>query len=196
MASVSAAETEEPEDQVLVSRGSTWKYLDDGSDQGTTWRGTDFDDSTWKESAAPLGYPMGEDHGDFPAIATVIGYGGDSQNKYATTYFRKTFNVEDVSTISNTGLITAGIDDSAIIYLNGAEIARVNLPEDKEIPYSAYVQDFGLNDANESTNKTVQLGQEQMNISKKGKMSWQWKFIKIAHQVLMFSSIWNLHLFM
>ena len=43
MASVSAAEIEEPKDQVLVNRGSTWKYLDDGSDQGTAWRGTDFD---------------------------------------------------------------------------------------------------------------------------------------------------------
>ena len=91
MASVSAAEIEEPKDQVLVNRGSTWKYLDDGSDQGTAWRGTDFDDSGWKEGAAPLGYPIGEDHGDFPAIATVIGYGGDSQNKHATTYFRTTF---------------------------------------------------------------------------------------------------------
>ena len=168
MASVSAAEIEEPKDQVLVNRGSTWKYLDDGSDQGTAWRGTDFDVSGWKEGAAPLGYPTGEDHGDFPAIATVIGYGGDSQNKHATTYFRTTFNVEDVSKISSSGLITAGIDDGAIIYLNGEEIGRVNLPKDQEIPYSAYVQDFGLNDANESTNKTVQLGQEQMSLIKAG----------------------------
>ena len=35
MASVSAAEIEEPADKVLVNRGSTWKYLDNGSDQGT-----------------------------------------------------------------------------------------------------------------------------------------------------------------
>ena len=35
MASVSAAEIEEPTDKVLVNRGSTWKYLDNGSDQGT-----------------------------------------------------------------------------------------------------------------------------------------------------------------
>ena len=76
--------------------------------------------------------------------------------------------MEDVSKISNSGLITAGIDDSAIIYLNGEEIARVNLPEGQEIPYSAYVEDFGLNDANESTNKTVQLGEEQMSLIKEG----------------------------
>ncbi|MFK9093877.1 metallophosphoesterase [Bacillus salipaludis] len=168
VASVAAAETGEQADQVLVNRGSTWKYLDDGSDQGTKWRGAEFDDRAWKEGAAPLGYPAGEVHGEFPEIATVIGYGDDSKNKYATTYFRTTFNVDDVSKISSTGLITAGIDDSAIIYLNGEEIARVNLPKDHEIPYSAYVEEFGLNDSNESTNKTVQLGQEQMSLIKEG----------------------------
>ena len=31
--------SEEPTDQVLVNRGSTWKYLDDGSDQGTDMEG-------------------------------------------------------------------------------------------------------------------------------------------------------------
>ena len=69
----------------------------------------------------------------FSTIATVVGYGGDSQNKHATTYFRTAFNVEDVSKISNSGLITAGIDDSAIIYLNGEEIGRVNLPKGQEV---------------------------------------------------------------
>ena len=66
------------------------------------------------------------------------------QNKYATTYFRTTFNVEDVSKISSSGLITAGIDDSAIIYLNGAEIARVNLPEDQEITIQCVCRRFWI----------------------------------------------------
>ncbi len=91
MTIVSAAETKEPADKVLVDRGSTWKYLDNGSDQGTTWKEADFDDSAWKEGAAPLGYPLEEDHGDFPAIATVIGYGGDSANKFATILFPDNF---------------------------------------------------------------------------------------------------------
>ena len=108
---------EEPADKVLVNSGSTWKYLDNGSDQGTAWKEVDFDDSAWKEGAAPLGYPAGEDHGTFPEIQTVIRYGDDSQNKHATTYFRTTFTVENLSEIHTSGLITAGIDDSAIIYL-------------------------------------------------------------------------------
>ena len=83
-------------------------------------------------------------------IATTIGYGSDSENKHATSYFRTTFEVEDLSKISTSGLITAGIDDSAIIYLNGSEIARYNLPEDEEITFNDYVQDYGLNDADEN----------------------------------------------
>ena len=35
----------------LVTRGSVWKYKDDGSDQGTAWRTTSFDDSAWARSS-------------------------------------------------------------------------------------------------------------------------------------------------
>ena len=36
----------------LVSAGSTWKYLDNGSDQGTAWRATPFGDSDWASGSA------------------------------------------------------------------------------------------------------------------------------------------------
>ena len=34
--------------QTLISKGSVWKYLDDGSDQGADWKETRFNDSAWK----------------------------------------------------------------------------------------------------------------------------------------------------
>ncbi|MFJ8236433.1 metallophosphoesterase [Ureibacillus sp. NPDC094379] len=163
-----AEAAEVPTEKVLLERASTWKYLDDGTDQGTSWKDSNFDDSTWKSGQAPLGYPTGEDHGTFPEIATVVGFGGDSQNKYATTYFRTTFNVENLSDIGNQGLITAGIDDSAIVYLNGHEIGRYNLPADQVIPFNKYVQDYGLNDASESSDKTFKLTAEQLSYLVKG----------------------------
>ena len=159
----SAEEAEAQSDELLLDRASTWKYLDDGSDQGTDWKEKDFDDNTWKTGAAPLGYPESEKHGTFGTIATMIDFGGDSQNKHATSYFRTTFEVEDLSTISTSGLITAGIDDSAIIYLNGKEIARYNLPEGEDIPFDAYVEDYGLNDSPEGSDKTFTLTEEQMS---------------------------------
>jgi hypothetical protein len=33
-------------DGTLVQIGSTWKYLDNGTDQGTAWRASSFNDST------------------------------------------------------------------------------------------------------------------------------------------------------
>ena len=136
-----AEEAEAQPDLSLLDRASKWNYLDNGSNQGTDWKEKDFNDNAWKEGAAPLGYPASEKHGTFGNIATIIEYGDSSQNKHATSYFRTTFEVEDLSKISTSGLITAGIDDSAIIYLNGKEIVRFNLPEG-DIAYDVYGEDL------------------------------------------------------
>ena len=73
-----------------IHAGSTWEYLDNGSDQGTAWRNPGFDDSGWASGLAELGYGDGDE-------ATVVSYGPDQQNKYCTTYFRHTFDVTDAS---------------------------------------------------------------------------------------------------
>ena len=104
----------------LVAAGATWKYLVTGSDQGTAWHGTGFDDSSWPSGAAELGYGDGDE-------TTVVGYGGDPDNKYITTYFRHTFNVTDTSAY-NSVLLEVLRDDGAVVYLNGAEVFRTNMP--------------------------------------------------------------------
>lgn len=107
----------------LIPRGSEWKYLDNGSDQGTAWRNNDFDDSGWKRGAASLGYAGSTK----PQPTTVIGYGPDSGNKYITTYFRKEFEVADASAFRELAA-TLIRDDGAVVYLNGQEVYRANLP--------------------------------------------------------------------
>src|SRR5262245_10558647 len=42
--------------EVLVPAGATWRYLDDGSDPGITWRSAAFDDAAWRFGPAQLGY--------------------------------------------------------------------------------------------------------------------------------------------
>jgi hypothetical protein len=39
----------------IVATGSVWKYLDDGSDQGTAWYAPGFDDTSWLAGPAELG---------------------------------------------------------------------------------------------------------------------------------------------
>ena len=104
----------------LVSKGSEWRYLDDGSDQGAGWRYSGFDDSSWASGAAELGYGDGGE-------ATVVSYGGDAANKYVTTYFRHRFTVENAWQISE---VTVNLmrDDGAVVYLNGQELFRDLMP--------------------------------------------------------------------
>src|SRR5439155_913020 len=49
-----------PPPTTLIPVGSTWRYLDNGSNQGTAWRSVSFDDSAWKSGAAQLGYGDGD----------------------------------------------------------------------------------------------------------------------------------------
>ena len=110
---------DQAESEVIFSAGSEWSYLDDGSDQGVLWREQDFDDSSWAVGEGEFGYgDRGED--------TVVSYGEDDENKHITTYFRKDFEVTDVTTFSSLNLRLV-YDDGAAVYLNGVEIVRQNL---------------------------------------------------------------------
>src|SRR5262249_23231232 len=111
---------------VIVPNGSMWKYLDDGSDQGTVWTDLLFDDSTWSEGAGELGY--GDIAQNRPE-RTELSFGPDPNAKYATTYFRKTFNVADPSAINNL-IVRLLHDDGGIVYLNGSEIFRSGITVD------------------------------------------------------------------
>src|SRR5687767_2107985 len=104
----------------LVPLQSVWKYLDNGSNQGTAWRAPAFDDSSWAQGPGELGYGDGGE-------ATVVGYGPNSAAKYITTYFRRSFTVNGAGSFTSAGLRVRR-DDGVVIYLNGTEIYRTNLP--------------------------------------------------------------------
>ena len=105
---------------ILVPTGAVWRYRDNGSDLGTAWRSTGFDDSSWPSGPARLGYGDG-DH------ATRVGFGPDANNKFVTTYFRRVFTVADPSVFAGLTLRVLR-DDGAIAYVNGTEVFRSNMP--------------------------------------------------------------------
>ncbi len=105
---------------VMLPRGSTWKYLDNGSDQGTNWEVTSFNDSEWASGPAQLGYGDGDE-------ATLVSYGYYPNNKFITTYFRRSFMVQNPLALGEISLRLLR-DDGAVIYLNGQEIFRSNMP--------------------------------------------------------------------
>lgn len=106
--------TTAPPSNSLVHVGSTWRYLSNGSDQGTAWRAPAFNDSSWSSGDAQLGYGDADE-------ATVISPLG------LTHYFRQGFDVADASSVTALNLRLQR-DDGAVVYVNGTEVWRTNLP--------------------------------------------------------------------
>jgi hypothetical protein len=104
----------------LIALNSVWKYLDNGSNQGAAWRTNGFDDSAWRSGPAQLSYGDGDE-------ATVVSFGPNSNAKYLTTYFRHSFTVTNPA-IYTSLLLRLQRDDGAVVYLNGAEVFRSNMP--------------------------------------------------------------------
>jgi hypothetical protein len=105
---------------ILVPKGATWRYLDDGSDQGQAWRVPSFNDGGWPSGPAELGYGDGGE-------ATTNSFGHNSTTKYITYYYRHSFDVLDASLFSNL-VVSLRRDDGAVVYLNNHEVFRSNLP--------------------------------------------------------------------
>ena len=85
-----------------------------------SWRASDYDDDAWSSGPAQLGYGDGDE-------ATVVSFGPDSGGKYITTYFRHAFTVRDAGEIDQV-ILNLVRDDGAVVYLNGAELLRDNMP--------------------------------------------------------------------
>ena len=95
-----------------------WKFNDSGADLGAAWRGSGYDDSAWPSGQA-LFY---RGAASLPAATNTLLASGR-----ITCYFRKTFAVAgDISPVQLQ--LRPLIDDGAVFYLNGAEVARVNMP--------------------------------------------------------------------
>ena len=109
----------------VPGQGAVWKFLVTAADPGNAWKNIVFDDSTWLQGAAELGY------GDTDQVTNVGFLDTDPVTagiqKNITTFFRHTFTVANPSVF--TGL-NVGVkrDDGAVVYFNGQEIFRTSMP--------------------------------------------------------------------
>ncbi|MEO6314227.1 MAG: T9SS type A sorting domain-containing protein [Chitinophagaceae bacterium] len=117
----------------LFTYNDAWKYLDNGTDQGTAWTPSAFSDASWKTNNGKFGY------GD--AVNTVVFSGcgtsaypglenatpGSCGGKYITTYFRKTINIPNPALFAGF-LMNVYRDDGIVVYINGVEVVRDNMP--------------------------------------------------------------------
>jgi hypothetical protein len=113
-------------DLVRSGTNSSWKYLDIGAGAAPPspgWIQAGFDDSNWKSGSAPLGY--GE-----ARLQTRIRNASDRSPKPITTWFRQEFDAPGLESAQRCVLLLC-VDDGAAVYLNGRELARLNLPRER-----------------------------------------------------------------
>jgi hypothetical protein len=108
---------------VDIPLGSTWRYFNTNSAPPGSWTNRIYDDSAWQTGATPAGYPQP----DGVTFATVLNFGPVSTNKWISYYFRQSFVVTNLAGITNMAL-GLNRDDGAVIYLNGTELMRDNMP--------------------------------------------------------------------
>ena len=75
------------------------------------------EDATWQRAKLPIGYGDDDDE-------TVL---TDMRRGYQTIYLRKTFTIED--SVPSSLLLHLYLDDGAVIWINGFEVARAHVPD-------------------------------------------------------------------
>ena len=138
--------------QAVISSGDVWQYLVTDRDPAANWKkdlAPTYNDtsSPWFGGKSPLGYGgQGLDRGNGLGTLTVNEEGGTCLDRCVsspalssncrtcpsgtpqaiTTYYRKTVNLTSVA--GSTFSMQYQRDDGIVIYINGTEVARENLP--------------------------------------------------------------------
>lgn len=108
--------------ETLVAANAVWRYSDQGTRPATNWTSRLLDDSDWPSGLAQLGFGDGDE-------STLLARTNLTGSTNITYYFRRGFVVADPEAF--TSLILRLLrDDGAVVYLNGVEIFRSNMPPD------------------------------------------------------------------
>jgi len=99
--------------RTLINQGDTYRYLVPTQEVDSAWKTLSFDDSDWEEGASGFGYADGDDE-------TILPVGTQS------VFLRKKFNIADPAAIEEV-ILGMDFDDGFVAYLNGLEVARINI---------------------------------------------------------------------
>lgn len=117
----------------VIASGATWKFYDQGSLDGTNWTSPSYAESGWKSGASPLGY--GKD-----IVRTTIDY-GSRNSKRPTAYFRSSLHLDQGPKSNDQVTMNFTIDDGFVVYVNGREAGRYNMPAGN-VGYSTFASTY------------------------------------------------------
>lgn len=116
-----AASPVDPVDPTVkfVESGADWTWRYESTPLPADWNAPSFDDAAWKHGASLLGL-------NTPGQATDIAVGAPSPRPLSAQ-FRTSFNVGAPSDFA-TASLTVIANDGVVVYVNGTEVGRSNLP--------------------------------------------------------------------
>ena len=95
--------------ETAIFADDIWRYNVPDTELASDWNTNSFNDGFWTLGQGGFGYGDGDD-------GTVL-------DQATSVYFRKSFNVGDITKLSK-AILNADYDDGFVAYLNGVEIAR------------------------------------------------------------------------
>lgn len=128
--------TKQSNDITLFQKGATWSYYDKGGLDGEDWKSADYP-ASWASGASPLGY------GKSTVKTTLTSY-------LQTYYFSKSVNLDDTPSEQDVFTLNYTIDDAMVVYVNGVEAGRENLPSGT-ITSSTNATTYAYNNPNTGT---------------------------------------------
>jgi hypothetical protein len=118
----------------LLAFTDVWKYEQSGTDLGTDWRASGYNDSAWPSGPGILGFETTSNTLFFmrtialpDGTNTVLSLTNNAGQTNPTIYFRTTFNNPFTPAFGVTYTMRAYVDDGAVWYVNGAESGRYNI---------------------------------------------------------------------
>jgi hypothetical protein len=104
----------------LLKKDAVWRWQESSAAAGDAWLEAGFDDSTWKSGEGPFGF------GDDGLKSEISNKAADGETLVSWP-FRAEFEVADPAVVR---LLTLNlrVDDGAIVWINGKEAGRRNLP--------------------------------------------------------------------
>lgn len=128
----------------LIDSGDGWKVLDNGTTPASNWKTNSFIETAplgWRGLdspflPSPFGYKVANGVYDENGATTLLNFNAGNvianPTKFITTYFRKNFTLTAAQATGAsriTDLILGlNYDDGLVVYINGTEVSRENLP--------------------------------------------------------------------
>ena len=149
----------------LINASTTWKYLDNNVDPGSTtdrtaWTKANYQDADWKSAAGKFGAKNGQLAslgGNFTPTVLLNQYIEGTSDDIPAFFFRTTVNIDSLDNLSS---ITGNLyyDDAAIVYINGVKVAAFDEPD------GGFDSNMSYGGSNASTPKTgeINLTKEQL----------------------------------